>query len=211
MHSRPCPTWNADPLTPSQPSWTKVYEAWKDFSITLTRGFRSAGFGAWTIPCLYVAGKYLRVFAIKADNDRRSKPTDENALATLQDDFDPEADANLNLEDCARQLNTIFSLCLMDRSPLEDSKKWGIYFIINLLFKTYFRLNQASLSRNVLKNLRANARDMPSLDQYPKSQQVTFTYYEGVLHFLEENYLEAQKCLQQALDLCHKDAVRNKE
>lgn len=187
-----------------------MYEAWKDLSISLTRGYRGAGFGAWTIPCLYVAGKYLRVFAIKADKDRSSKPADENAM-NLQDDFDPEAEANQNLEDCARQLNAIFSLCLMDRSPLEDSKKWGIYYIINLLFKTYFRLNQASLSRNILKNLHANERDMPILNQFPKSQQVTFKYYEGVLFFLEENYIEAEKRLAEALDLCHKDQMRNKE
>lgn len=152
----------------------------------------------------------MRVFAIKADHERREKPADEGAM-TLQDDFDPEAEANQSLEDCARQLNAIFGLCLMDRAPLEDSRKWGIYYIINLLFKTYFRLNQASLSRNILKNLRANERDMPSLNQFPKSQQVTFKYYEGVLFFLEENYVEAEKCLAEALDLCHKDSMRNKQ
>lgn len=155
----------------------------------LSRGYRNAGFGNWTIPCLYVAAKYLRVFAFKADAERSAKPADEDAMM-LQDDFDPDAAANQTLEDCARQLNSLFSLCLMDRAPLEESRKWGIYYIINLLFKTYFRLNQASLSRNILKNLRANERDMPQLNQFPKSQQVTFKYYEGVLFFLEENYVE---------------------
>lgn len=33
---------------------------------------------------------------------------------------------------------------------------------------------------------------MPQLDQFPKSQQVTFKYYEGVLFFLEENYVEVR-------------------
>lgn len=138
---------------------------------------------------MYIAGKYLRVFAFKADAERSSKPADEDAMM-LQDDFDPDAAAHQTLEDCARQLNGLFGLCLMDRAPLEESRKWGIYYIINLLFKTYFRLNQASLSRNILKNLRANERDMPQLNQFPKSQQVTFKYYEGVLFFLEENYIE---------------------
>lgn len=197
-------------LTDLQPSRAKVYEAWKDFTSVLTRGYRTSAFSAWTIPCLYVAGRYLRVFAINAGKERKEKPADEDAM-TLQDDFDPEAEANQSLEDCARQLNAIFGLCLMDRAPLEDSRKWGIYYIINLLFKTYFRLNQASLSRNILKNLRANERDMPSLNQFPRSQQVTFKYYEGVLFFLEENYVEAERCLAEALDLCHKDATRNKE
>ncbi len=59
--------------------------------------------------------------------------------------------------------------------------------MINLLFKTYFRLNSASLSRNVLRALNAYKGDMPALSAFPTSQQVTFKYYEGVLDLLEEN------------------------
>ena len=33
---------------------------------------------------------------------------------------------------------------------------------------------------------------MPPLQLYPKSQRVTFKYYEGVLFFLEENYVEVR-------------------
>jgi len=25
------------------------------------------------------------------------------------------------------------------RSPLEDSRKWGVYYMVNLQFKTYFK------------------------------------------------------------------------
>lgn len=78
------------------------------------------------------------------------------------------------------------------RAPLEESRKWGIYFIVNLLFKTYFKLNSASLSRNILTSLKTfNGRgDMPPLEAFPKSQRVTFKFYEGVLYFLEENYIQ---------------------
>lgn len=31
---------------------------------------------------------------------------------------------------------------------------------------------------------------MPDFSAFPKSQQVTFKYHEGVLSFLEENYVE---------------------
>jgi len=75
------------------------------------------------------------------------------------------------------------------RASLEESRKWAIYYVINLLFKTYFKLNSASLSKNVLKALSAGRGDMPPLSAFPKSQQVTFKYYEGVLAFLEENYV----------------------
>jgi hypothetical protein len=79
------------------------------------------------------------------------------------------------------------------RAPLEESRKWGIYFIVNLLFKTYFKLNSASVSRTILTSLAAydQRNDIPPLEAFPKSQRVTFRYYEGVLFFLEENYLQA--------------------
>lgn len=71
---------------------------------------------------------------------------------------------------------------------------------------------------------------MPPLDAFPKSQRVTFKYYEGVLFFLEENYVEvccisilygvwvfnnnclqAEKYLVEAWQLCQKDARPNAE
>ena len=97
------------------------------------------------------------------------------------------------------------------RAPLGESRKWGIYYAINLLFKTYFKLNSASLSKNVLRVLSAGRGDMPDFDSFPKSQQVTFKYYEGVLAFLEENYADAERHLTIAWLLCHKDATRNLE
>ncbi|KAL1882234.1 COP9 signalosome (CSN) subunit [Diaporthe australafricana] len=179
-----------DIIAPGRSSWTSVYQAWKELTLHLKRGYQEFGFDAWTIPCLYTAGKYLRVFAIKADDERGANAADSGAAA-LGDDFDPEMEAHQTLEECARQLNGLFSLCLTDRAPIQESRKWAIYYIINLLFKTYFKLNKARLSRTILKNLHAYQGNMPQLDQFPKSQQVTFKYYEGVLFFLEENYMEA--------------------
>lgn len=96
--------------------WTKVYEAWKDLLNVLIRSYNSNGFEAWTIPCLYVAGKHLREFAIRADIERNSSNAlDSSAEANFQDDFNPESEQNQKLEDCARQLNRVFNLCLSDR------------------------------------------------------------------------------------------------
>jgi hypothetical protein len=78
------------------------------------------------------------------------------------------------------------------RAPLEESRKWGIYNIINLLFKTYFKLNSVALSKNILKALNAYTGDMPNLDSFPPSHQVTFKYYVGVINFLEEDYVEVK-------------------
>jgi COP9 signalosome complex subunit 12 len=91
-----------------------VYEAWKELVLALHRGYTDKGFEAWTIPCLYTAGKYLRVFAIKADAERAASNNDDSAAA-FGDDFDPEEEKNKLQEDCARQLNRLFQLCLGDR------------------------------------------------------------------------------------------------
>lgn len=189
-------------------SWTKVYEAWKDMTNSLIRGYTNCGFEAWTVPCLYVAGKYLRIFAIKADESAATVP---NLVTNYGDDFNPDAEKNEKLEDAARVLNRIFNICLSDRAPLEDSRKWGIYNIINLLFKTYFKLNSIALSKNILNAIQAYRGDMPTLDAFPKSHQVTFKYYVGVIYFLEEAYEKAEKHLTEAWQLCHRDATKNKE
>lgn len=96
--------------------WTRVYEAWKQLLNILVRAYRNSGFEAWTIPCLYVASKHLRLFAIMADEERNSNSSlDDGAAADLQDDFDPETNKNQKLEDCARVLTNVFTLCQNDR------------------------------------------------------------------------------------------------
>ncbi|PBP16582.1 PCI domain-containing protein [Diplocarpon rosae] len=188
-------------------SYVKVYESWREMTLALVRGYTNYGFEAWTVPCLYVAGKYMRIFAIKADESAAST----TGSVTNFDDSHPEAEKNERLEDAARQLNRIFTICLSDRAPLEESRKWGIYNIINLLFKTYFKLNSIALSKNILKAIQAYRGDMPTLDAFPKAHQVTFKYYVGVIYFLEEAYEEAEKHLTEAWEMCHKDSVHNKQ
>lgn len=96
--------------------WTKVYEEWREVATTLLRGYQNNVLAAWTIPCLYVAVKYLRVFAIKADQ-RVASQRDSGVVfggITEEDAFDP-ANANEKLEDAARQINRIFGICVGDR------------------------------------------------------------------------------------------------
>ena len=126
-------------------SWTKVYEAWRDLTSMLIRGYNNCGFEAWTIPCLYMVGKYLRLFAIKSDEERRRSSTEPSGAATLmQDDFDPELDTQGQLTDCEQHLKRMFTLCLNDRfvfyygkvlqrtnrnaiGPLLRSRENGVY------------------------------------------------------------------------------------
>ncbi|KAI9719389.1 MAG: COP9 signalosome (CSN) subunit [Candelaria pacifica] len=190
--------------------WNRVYETWKEVANALIRGYSNGGFQAWSIPCLYVAGKYLRVFAIKADEQGRKKAS-TTFNASFQDDVVGDLGKNEKLEDAARVMNRIFTLCISDRAPLEESRKWGIYYTTNLLFKTYFKLNSIGLSKNILRALQATRTDMPPLESFPKSHIVTFKYYVGVILFLEEDYVKAEEHLTEAWRACHADAQKNRE
>lgn len=100
--------------SPLKEDWSKVYEAWKEVANALIKGYSGAGFPSWTVPCLYITGKYLRIFAIKADDQARAKGTatyDDG----FQDDLVGEYGRNEKLEDAARVINRIFTLCISDR------------------------------------------------------------------------------------------------
>ena len=55
--------------------WAKAFEAYKDVSNHLIRAYQSnaGGLQAWTVPCLYTVGKYLRIFAVKADEESKDQ------------------------------------------------------------------------------------------------------------------------------------------
>ena len=99
-----------------KPDWTKVYEAWKDVANTVIKGYSSGVLEAWTLPVLYTAGKHLRTFAIKADENAKASGDDANFIAGgLQDDIAGDFGRNEKLEDAARVINRMFTLCISDR------------------------------------------------------------------------------------------------
>ena len=97
-----------------------------------------------------------------------------------------------------------------------ESRKWGLYYTANLLFKTYFKvtktsqiieylsdhfqLNSITLSKNILRAIEVSKADMPPPEAFPRSHIVTFNYYVGVIMFLEENYEKASN--HQKASLC---------
>lgn len=92
-----------------------MYEAWTELLNVLIRGYQNSGLEAWTIPCLYMVCKHLRVFAMQADEERNHSNAFDDTAAALQDDFDPETNKRQRLEDCARALSRVFMLCQTDR------------------------------------------------------------------------------------------------
>lgn len=192
--------------------WSKAFDAYKELCNHLVRGYTNFGFQSWTVPCLYIAGKYIRMIAIRADNQSKAKEGNGDVFAGgLSDDIMGDTNKNEKLEQAAWTINRMFTLCLSDRAELSESRKWGIYSTTNLLFKTYFKLNSISLTRNVIRALEAASDDLPPLELFPKSHRCTFKYYRGVIEFLQENYAEAEHNLTEALNLCHKDSLKNRE
>jgi hypothetical protein len=96
-------------------SWKKAYTAWKAVVNAIIRGYTLNVFEAWTIPCLYTSGKYLRNLALKADEQARSVDGNVTYSQGLQDDVVSTMGKNENLEDAAREINRIFGLCVSDR------------------------------------------------------------------------------------------------
>jgi uncharacterized protein HemY len=70
-------------------------------------------------------------------------------------------------------------------------------------------LKQQNLCKNILRAVKA--ADMASIDQFPKSDRVTFRYYLGRLYFLEEDYVKAEHELNLAFKECTNRQKKNKE
>ena len=91
-----------------------MYDSWKELTSALHRGYTNHGFEAWTIPCLYTSGKFLRLYAIASDEERNRSSIVTSGVP-FQDDFDPETEKHQQLRDCEQQLKRLFTLCLSDR------------------------------------------------------------------------------------------------
>ena len=100
-----------DDLQPA--GWGRVFDAYKDLTSLLIRGY-SNGFQAWTVPCMYATGNYLRSFAIKADAEAAAKG--ETSFGNgLADDIMVDTGKNEKLEQAAWVINRMFTTCLSDR------------------------------------------------------------------------------------------------
>ena len=98
------------------PDWTDAYESWKNLANTVIRGYTVGSLGNWTLPVLYVAGKHLRTFAIKADESKKSADGGVGVdMGGIQDDIASDFGKNEKLEDAARVINRMFTLCISDR------------------------------------------------------------------------------------------------
>ncbi|KAH7930624.1 hypothetical protein BV22DRAFT_1028085 [Leucogyrophana mollusca] len=170
-------------------------EAFKEQSQLISQFFRyfTTNTG-WTLPALFSMLRDLRDLAFDADFHAKYNGQKSECM-----------------ESAASVVAKAFSNCMTDRtSPPANSRKWGIYYIVGLVLKCYFRVKRISLSKSILRALNANP-DIPALSAYPRSHQVTYRYYLGMLSFLNEDYAKAEQELTLAFYHCHREAHSNQE
>ncbi|KAJ1900630.1 COP9 signalosome (CSN) subunit [Kickxella alabastrina] len=146
----------------------------------------------WGVHTLFAISKDLSEIALRADMQLRAAgaPTGK-------------------MEEATRAINQGFSMCMTDREPvLNQSRKWGTYHMANLLFGLYLRLHAYNLCVSMIRAIRAS--ELPPLEAFPMSDQVTFRFYRGMLSFRSEKYHAAKEDLLFALEHCHRSAYSNK-
>ncbi|PCH40986.1 hypothetical protein WOLCODRAFT_70573 [Wolfiporia cocos MD-104 SS10] len=184
----------------------RAAEAFKEHCtlVNLFLRFFQANSG-WTLPALFSMLRDLRDLAF-----------DVCALSVSAGFADLDASARgqegtANMEEAARIISKAFSSCVMDRcSPFAESRKWGVYYVVGLILKCYFRVKRISLAKNILRAIDANP-DIPPLSAYPRSHQVTYRYYIGMLSFLNEDFARSEQELTQAYYNCYTKAQSNQE
>nr|XP_019966684.1 PREDICTED: PCI domain-containing protein 2-like [Paralichthys olivaceus] len=111
------------------------------------------------------------------------------------------------LEKAAEQLMSCFRVCASDnRAGIEDSKKWGMMFLSNQLFKIYFKINKLHLCKPLIR-----AIDSSNLkNDYSPAQKVTYKYYVGRKAMFDSDFKPAEEFLSFAFHHCHRSSQKNK-
>ncbi|KAJ8662587.1 hypothetical protein O0I10_001548 [Lichtheimia ornata] len=151
----------------------------------------------WCLPVLYTINNDLRVIATQADTETAAAMSDQ------------ETSQRKKLEEAANVISKSFTYCVTDRNSISQSKKFGTYCMIGILFRIYFKLKQQNLCKNILRAVKVAG--MPDIDEFPKADRVTFRYYLGRLYFLEEEYGKAEHELELAFRECTNANQKNKE
>ncbi|CAL8284885.1 unnamed protein product [Gadus morhua 'NCC'] len=146
----------------------------------------------WALPLMFSVTLDLTIFANNAEQQLLKKGKGQPGDM---------------LEKAAEQLMSCFRVCASDnRAGLDDSKKWGMLFLINQLFKIYFKINKLHLCKPLIR-----AIDSSTLkDEYSMAQRVTYKYYVGRKAMFDSDFKPAEECLSFSFQHCHRSSQKNK-
>ncbi|XP_009890454.1 PREDICTED: PCI domain-containing protein 2 [Charadrius vociferus] len=156
------------------------------------RAFQAHKEENWALPIMYAVALDLRIFANNADQQLVKKG--KSKVGDM-------------LEKAAELLMSCFRVCASDtRAGIEDSKKWGMLFLVNQLFKIYFKINKLHLCKPLIR-----AIDSSNLkDEYSMAQRVTYRYYVGRKAMFDSDFKQAEEYLSFAFEHCHRSSQKNK-
>ncbi|XP_056226726.1 PCI domain-containing protein 2 isoform X2 [Seriola aureovittata] len=159
---------------------------------TFLRAFQSHKEENWALSVMFAVTLDLRIFANNAEQQLQKKGKGQPSEM---------------LEKAAEQLMSCFRVCASDnRAGIEDSKKWGMMFLSNQLFKIYFKINKLHLCKPLIR-----AIDSSNLkNDYSPAQKVTYKYYVGRKAMFDSDFKPAEEFLSYAFDHCHRSSQKNK-
>lgn len=166
----------------------------------------------WCVKFMNKHSVDLRRLAIKADADADVRRAAELARAKGGDSSNiPKSTVRLikkdeNMERACDCLMQLFRICATDtRSTYSNSKRAGMIYVVNQLFKAYFRINKLHLCKPLIRALdNANIFDQCSL-----AQRATYNYYLGVKTLFDLRIVEAEKLLDFVFENCHPESRNN--
>jgi hypothetical protein len=126
----------------------------------------------WGVPVMFAVVLDLRVFATKAEIQLRQQSKAKHGEL---------------LEKAADVLMSFFRVCASDnRAAVTDSKRWGMLYLINQLFKIYFKINKLHLCKPLIRAFEA----LPFKDQFNVAELVTYKYYVGTEVYVRQRLQE---------------------
>ncbi|NWU58846.1 PCID2 protein, partial [Dromas ardeola] len=167
-------------------------EAYKCQTVIVQYPFLILFYFSRALPIMYAVALDLRIFANNADQQLVKKG--KSKVGDM-------------LEKAAELLMSCFRVCASDtRAGIEDSKKWGMLFLVNQLFKIYFKINKLHLCKPLIR-----AIDSSNLkDEYSMAQRVTYRYYVGRKAMFDSDFKQAEEYLSFAFEHCHRSSQKNK-
>ncbi|KAM4701427.1 PCI domain-containing protein 2 [Discoglossus pictus] len=146
----------------------------------------------WALPIMYSITLDLRIFANNADQQLVKKG--KGKVGDM-------------LEKAAELLMSCFRVCASDtRAAFEDSKKWGMLFLVNQLFKIYFKISKLHLCKPLIRAIDSSNFK----DEYTMAQRVTFKYYVGRKAMFDSDFKKAEEYLSFAFENCLRSSQKNK-
>lgn len=157
----------------------------------------------WILPLAYTLHEDLWRLCQRVEGVQRNK----GAGAINQNEEGARASSHQR-EESARAINRGLTICLTDRAPLGQSRRWGVYRVASLLLRVYFALGQLNLCTNVLRAL--GTAELPAAARYPMGQLVTWRYWLGRYYFVNGEWERALGELESAFAHCLPGSEQNK-